>query len=151
MEDLVISDSVLNSLKKAIDRNQNKTPKPKGYSQAQNFYSTERMSKGAAAKLKTEWESQPKEDDVKEKINTLGKDIYLYAVRQLAHEKNKEDMSAKIRTGTSHPTGTQTGSKQGRTVDRLNNPSSGGKASVRPPTPPSVTYYEEVKRFFELL
>jgi len=116
---ITIPPSVLDQLKKNIDKYILKDKKPEGFEEALRYVALEKATKSQLAKLNSfaNHHSLNKDED-KEKIEILDKMI-VFAKKWTKHENMKKELSNKIRTSTDHPTGASTKKQSGREVDRL--------------------------------
>lgn len=114
-----IPPSVLDQLKKNVDKYILKDKKPEGFDEALRYIALEKATKSQIAKLNSfsNHHSLNNEEDI-EKIEILDKMI-VFAKNWTKHENTKKELSNKIRTNTAHPTGASTKKQSGREVDRL--------------------------------
>lgn len=116
---ITIPPSVLDQLKKNIDKYILKNKKPEGFEEALRYVALEKATKSQLAKLNSfsNNHSLSNEED-NEKIEILDKMI-VFAKNWTKHENTKKEFSNKIRANTDHPTGASTKKQSGREVDRL--------------------------------
>jgi hypothetical protein len=116
---ITISPSVLDQLKKNIDKYILKDKKPEGFEEALRYVALEKATKSQLAKLNSFSNNHSlSNDEDKEKIEILDKMI-VFAKNWTKHENTKKEFSNKIRANTDHPTGASTKKQSGREVDRL--------------------------------
>jgi len=116
---ITIPPSVLDQLKKNIDKYILKDKKPEGFEEALRYVALEKATKSQLAKLNSFSNNHSlSNDEDKEKIEILDKMI-VFAKNWTKHENTKKEFSNKIRTNTDYPTGASTKKQSGREVDRL--------------------------------
>lgn len=116
---ITIPPSVLDQLKKNINKYILKDKKPEGFEEALRYVALERATKSQLAKLNSFSNNHSlSNDEDKEKIEILDKMI-VFAKNWTKHENTKKEFSNKIRANTDHPTGAFTKKQSGREVDRL--------------------------------
>lgn len=116
---ITIPPSVLDQLKKNVDKYILKDKKPEGFEEALRYIALEKATKSQLAKLNSFSNNHSlSNDEDKEKIEILDKMI-VFAKSWTKHENTKKELSNKIRINTDHPTGASTKKQSGREVDRL--------------------------------
>jgi hypothetical protein len=116
---ITIPPSVLDQLKKNINKYILKDKKPEGFEEALRYVALEKATKSQLAKLNSFSNNHSlSNDEDKEKIEILDKMI-VFAKNWTKHENTKKEFSNKIRTTTDYPTGASTKKQSGREVDRL--------------------------------
>lgn len=131
---ITIPPSVIDQLKKNVNKYILKDRKPFGFDEALRYIALEKATKSQLAKLNSFSNNHSlSNDEDKEKIEILDKMI-VFAKNWTKHENTKKQFSNKIRANTDHPTGASTKKQSGREVDRLQ-PS---LSSVKPYTTPQI-------------
>lgn len=116
---ITIPPSVLDQLKKNINKYILKDKKPEGFEEALRYVALEKATKSQLAKLNSFSNNHSlSNDEDKEKIEILDKMI-VFAKNWTKHENTKKELSNKIRANTDHPTGASTKKQAGREIDRL--------------------------------
>ncbi|MEO6175657.1 MAG: hypothetical protein ABIP27_10955 [Flavobacterium circumlabens] len=116
---ITIPPSVLDQLKKNINKYILKDKKPDGFEEALRYVALEKATKSQLAKLNSFSNNHSlSNDDDKEKIEILDKMI-VFAKNWTKHQNTKKEFSNKLRANTDHPTGASTKKQSGREVDRL--------------------------------
>ncbi len=129
-QDLIrIPTSILDELKKHLEKFILDDKKPAGYDEALRYVALQRATTSQLAKLNSfanHFESTSPEHIEKHKI--LDK-MVTFAKNWVAQDKRKKELSNKVRNDSDHPTGANTKNQTGRKVDRLTKPS---MASLKP-------------------
>ncbi|MBF4466217.1 hypothetical protein [Flavobacterium sp. LC2016-12] len=116
---ITIPPSVIDQLKKNVNKYILKDKKPEGFEEALRYIALEKASKSQLAKLNSFSNHHSlSNDEDKEKLEILDKMI-VFAKNWTKHENTKKEFSNKIRANTDHPTGASTKKQSGREVDRL--------------------------------
>jgi len=116
---ITIPPSVLDQLKKNINKYILKDKKPEGFEEALRYVALEKATKSQLAKLNSFSNHHSlSNDEDKQKIEILDKMI-VFAQNWTKQDNRKKELSNKIRTSTDHPTGASTKKQSGREVDRL--------------------------------
>lgn len=116
---ITIPPSVIDQLKKNVNKFILKDKKPEGFEEALRYIALQKATKSQLAKLNSFSNHHSlSNDDDKEKIEILDKMI-VFANNWTKHENTKKEFSNKIRVNTDHPTGASTKKQSGREVDRL--------------------------------
>lgn len=119
-KDLVkIPQSVIDELKKNIQKYILKDKKPFGFDEAVRYIALEKATTSQLAKLNSFANHQTTANhEDNEKKEMLAKMI-VFAKNWVAQDKRKKELSNNIRTGTDHPTGASTKNQSGREIDRF--------------------------------
>ncbi len=129
-QDLIrIPTSILDELKKQLEKFILDDKKPAGYDEALRYVALQRATTSQLAKLNSfanHFESTSPGHIEKHKI--LDK-MVTFAKNWVAQDKRKKELSNKVRNDSNHPTGANTKNQTGREVDRLSKPS---LASLKP-------------------
>ncbi|MEN9908936.1 MAG: hypothetical protein RLZZ540_2085 [Bacteroidota bacterium] len=116
---ITIPPSVIDQLKKNVNKNILKDKKPFGFDEALRYIALEKATKSQLAKLNSFSNHHSlSNDEDKQKIEILDKMI-VFAKNWTKQDNRKKELSNKIRTTTDHPTGASTKKQSGREVDRL--------------------------------
>ncbi|UUW11331.1 hypothetical protein NLG42_11100 [Flavobacterium plurextorum] len=116
---ITIPPSVIDQLKKNVDKYILKDKKPEGFEEALRYIALEKATRSQLAKLNSfSSHHSLSNDEDKEKIEILDKMI-VFAKNWTKHENIKKELSNKIRINTDHPTEASTKKQSGREVDRL--------------------------------
>jgi hypothetical protein len=116
---ITIPPSVIDQLKKNVNKYILKDKKPEGFEEALRYIALGKATKSQLAKLNSFSNNHSlSNDEDKEKIEILDKMI-VFAKNWTKQDKRKKELSNKIRTTTDHPTGASTKNQSGREVDRL--------------------------------
>lgn len=127
---ITIPPSVIDQLKKNVDKYILKNKKPFGFDEALRYIALEKATKSQLAKLNSFSNHHSlSNDEDKEKMEILHQMI-VFAKNWTKQDNTKKELSNKIRTTTDHPTGASTKKQSGREVDRL----SPSLSSVKPYT-----------------
>jgi hypothetical protein len=114
-----IPPSVVDQLKKNVNKYILKDNKPEGFEEALRYIALEKATKSQLAKLNSFSNHHSLlNDEDKEKIEILDKMI-VFAKNWTKQDNRKKELSNKIRATTDHPTGASTKKQSGREVDRL--------------------------------
>lgn len=147
---ITIPPSILDQLKKNINKYILKDKKPEGFEEALRYVALEKATKSQLAKLNSfsNNHSLSNNEDM-EKIEILDKMI-VFAKNWTKHENTKKKLSNKIRANTDHPTGASTKKQTGREVDRL----SPSLSSLKPYTTTQIkdsALISECSRIIEIM
>ena len=119
-KDLVkIPQSVIDELKKNIQKYILKDKKPFGFDEAVRYIALEKATTSQLAKLNSfanhHTTTNHEDNDKKEVLDKM----IVFAKNWVAIDKRKKELSNNIRTDTEHPTGASTKNQSGREVDRF--------------------------------
>ena len=116
---ITIPPSVIDQLKKNVNKYILKDKKPFGFDEALRYIALEKATRSQLAKLNSFSNHHSlSNDEDKQKIEILDKMI-VFAQNWTKQDNRKKELSNKIRTTTDHPTGASTKKQSGREVDRL--------------------------------